>query len=82
MSADINQIGDLEKLGGNRAGGGLRGATWHYMNYGGNGEEIYEMSKDPHQYTNQYTNVVDDPAYSATLNEARTKFKARMAAAK
>ena len=61
----------------NRAGGGLRAASWHYMKYGEKGEELYDMVKDP----DQYTNVVDDPDYAAMLEEARTKFKARMAAA-
>ena len=59
-------------------GGGLRAANWHYMKYGEKGEELYDMVKDP----NQYTNVVNDPAYAAMLKEARTKFKARMAAAR
>jgi iduronate 2-sulfatase len=62
----------------NRAGGGLRSATWHYMKYGEQGEELYDMIKDP----DQYTNVVNDPAYAAMLHEARAKFKARMAAAR
>jgi len=58
--------------------GGLRAANWHYMNYGEKGEELYDMSKDPHQYTN----VANDPAFAAMLKEARAKFKARMAAAR
>jgi len=58
-------------------GGGLRAVKWHYMNYGKGGEELYDMIKDPHQYTN----VVNAPAYAATLKEARAKFKARTAAA-
>jgi iduronate 2-sulfatase len=62
----------------NRAGGGLRSAMWHYMKYGEKDEELYDMIKDP----NQYTNVVNDPAYATMLNEARAKFKARMAAAR
>ena len=58
--------------------GSLRAATWHYMNYGDKGEELYDMTKDPHQYKN----VVDDPVYAALLKQARMKFKSRMAAAK
>ena len=58
--------------------GGLRAANWHYMSYGKQGEELYDMIKDPHQYTN----VANDPAYAAMLKQARTKFKARMAAAR
>ena len=62
----------------NRAGGGLRSAKWHYMNYGGKGEELYDMIKDP----GQYTNLVSDPKYAAVIKQARAQFKARMAAAK
>lgn len=58
--------------------GGLRAANWHYINYGENGEELYDMIKDPHQYTN----VANDPAYAVMLKKARAKFKARMAAAR
>ena len=63
---------------GNREGGGLRSARWHYMSYGRNGEELYDMIADPHQYTN----LVNDPTNSAMLREARAKFAERMAAAK
>ena len=62
----------------NRSGGGLRSAEWHYMNYGGKGEELYDMIKDP----GQYTNLVSDPKYAAILKKARAQFKARMVAAK
>ena len=62
----------------NRSGGGLRSAEWHYMNYGGKGEELYDMIKDP----GQYTNLVSDPKYTAVLKKARAEFKARMVAAK
>lgn len=62
----------------NRPGGSLRSTTWHYMEYAGKGEELYDMVKDPHQFTN----VVNDPAYAERLNEARAKYKRRMAAAK
>jgi 5'(3')-deoxyribonucleotidase len=48
------------------------------MNYGQEGEELYDMIKDPHQYTN----VANTPAYAAMLKEARAKFKVRMAAAR
>ena len=61
-----------------RPGGSLRSATWHYIDYAGKGEELYDMVKDPHQYTN----VVNDPAYAEVLNEARAKYKKRMAAAR
>ena len=62
----------------NRGGGGLRSAKWHYMKYGDKGEELYDMRKDP----GQYTNVVSDPKYATVLEEARAQFKARMAVAR
>ena len=62
----------------NRGGGGLRSAKWHYMKYGDKGEELYDMTKDP----GQYTNVVSDPKYATVLEEARAQFKARMAVAR
>ncbi|MFT6563198.1 MAG: iduronate 2-sulfatase [Limisphaerales bacterium] len=62
----------------NLAGGGLRSAEWHYMNYDGNGEELYDMIKDP----GQYTNLVSDPKYATVLEQARAQFKTRMAAAR
>jgi iduronate 2-sulfatase len=62
----------------NRDGGGLRSANWHYMKYGDKGEELYDMVKDPHQYTN----LVSDPTYAALLKIARAQFQARMAAAR
>ena len=62
----------------NRTGGGLRSAQWHYMNYGNKGEELYDMIKDPPQYTN----VVSDPKYASVLKKARAHFKTRMKAAK
>ena len=42
------------------------------------GEELYDMIKDPLQYTTLF----NDPKSADVLNEAREKFKARMAAAK
>jgi iduronate 2-sulfatase len=60
-----------------RPGGALRSATWHYMKYGEKGEELYDMVKDP----NQYTNLVNDETHADLLDEARAKFKERMAAA-
>ena len=48
------------------------------MNYGGKSEELYDMIKDP----GQYTNVVSDSKYAAVLTQTRAQFKARMAAAR
>ncbi len=59
-------------------GGSIRAATWHYMSYGQKGEELYDMIKDP----DQYTNVVSDSKYASTLKKARALFNDRMAAAK
>ena len=59
-------------------GGGLRAANWHYMKYGEKGEELYDMVKDP----KQYTNVVNDPEYADVLADARKRFKARMIGAR
>jgi len=59
-------------------GGSIRAATWHYMSYGQKGEELYDMVKDP----GQYTNVVSDSKYAAILKKARAQYKDRMAAAK
>ncbi len=58
-----------------RPAGGIRAADWHYMNYGNQAEELYDMVKDPHQYTN----VVADPAYASLLEEARLLFQKRIA---
>lgn len=64
-------------LSGGKGQASIRSATWHYMSYGERGEELYDMVKDP----DQYTNVVDDPRYADLLEEARTTFRARMSAA-
>ena len=48
------------------------------MNYAGKGEELYDMIKDP----DQYTNVVSDSKYAAILKKAQAQFKDRMSAAK
>jgi arylsulfatase A-like enzyme len=57
---------------------GIRAANWHYMNYGDQGEELYDMVQDPHQYTN----VAFDPAYAETRAAARALLEKRMAAAR
>jgi arylsulfatase A-like enzyme len=55
--------------------GAIRAADWHYMNYGSKGEELYDMVKDPHQYTN----LVNVAAYADLLKEARLKYEQRIA---
>jgi iduronate 2-sulfatase len=61
-----------------RRGFGLRGPGWAYMTYGGKGgkqqEELYDMVKDP----KQFTNVAKVPKYAEMLKEARAKLKARL----
>ena len=52
----------------------IRAADWHYMNYGDEGEELYDMTKDPHQYTN----AVTDAEYAPLLKKARAAFQARI----
>ena len=64
-----------------RGGFGLRAANWAYMVYGskdgGTGqEELYDMVKDPRQFTN----IAKDPQYAEMLKEARAKLKARLEA--
>ena len=56
---------------------GIRSATWHYMNYGKDGEELYDMVKDPHQYVNQ----VNNPEYAELLKQARKEHEQRIATA-
>lgn len=58
----------------NRHGGGLRLADWHYMNYGEQGEELYDMKHDPHQYTN----LAGDKRYEQILRRVRSEFRQRM----
>jgi arylsulfatase A-like enzyme len=58
-----------------KVAGGIRAATWHYMNYGGKGEELYDMDKDPHQFTN----LVNDPASADLLEKAREQYQQRIA---
>lgn len=48
----------------------LRSARWAYMNYGPDGgEELYDMRKDP----GQFTNVAKDARFTAVLQEFRQR---------
>ena len=60
-----------------RKGCGLRGENWAYMRYVSGEEELYNMVKDPGQFTNQAGN----PEYEAVLNERRAAFDGRLKAA-
>jgi iduronate 2-sulfatase len=51
----------------------IRSATWTYMNYGEQGEILYDMVKDPQQYTN----VIKDRKYAETIKTARKQLALR-----
>jgi iduronate 2-sulfatase len=60
-----------------KKGAGIRSAEWAYMNFGDNGEVLevlYDMVKDPHQYTN----VIDDPKYAEIVRTARLQLENRL----
>ena len=57
-----------------KKGAGIRSSEWTYMNYGEHGEVLYDMSKDP----NQYSNVIDSPEYAATVRTARLQLYNRL----
>ena len=53
---------------------GIRSIEWTYMNYGEHGEVLYDMSKDP----NQYSNVIDNPEYAEIVRTARLQLYNRL----
>ena len=55
----------------------VRSAKWAYLNYGDDDEVLYDMEKDP----KQYTNVVGNPEYAPLLKEARAAFEQRVKSA-
>ena len=59
-------------------GAGIRSSEWAYMNFGDNGEVLYDMVKDPHQYTN----VIDDPKDTEIARTARLQLEKRLEEAK
>jgi len=61
-----------------KKGAGIRSSEWTYMNFGDNGEVLYDMVKDPHQYTN----VIDDPEYTAIVRTVRLQLEKRLEEAK
>lgn len=48
----------------------VRTNNFHYNNWLGNGEELYDIQNDPYEYTNLVTNA----AYADTLTKMRTIF--------
>jgi len=52
----------------------IRSATWTYMNYGDQGEVLYDMVKDP----GQYSNLIDNPDYTETIKKAREQLSQRL----
>jgi iduronate 2-sulfatase len=59
-------------------GAGIRSTEWAYMNFGEHGEVLYDMVKDPHQYTN----VINDPEYAGAVRTARLQLENRLKEAK
>lgn len=52
----------------------LRTKRWAYMNYGKHGEELYDMEKDPQQFTS----LINNPEYAAEHAEMKKRYKNRM----
>ena len=52
----------------------IRSESWTYISYGDQGEVLYDMSKDP----SQYTNVMNDPKYTKTIEVARKQLALRL----
>ncbi len=50
-----------------------RSQRWALLDYGKNGE-LYDMQKDP----KQYTNLFDDPEYAGVVTELKTKLNAKL----
>jgi len=44
------------------------------MNYGDQGEVLYDMVKDP----GQYSNLIDNPDYTETIKKAREQLSQRL----
>ena len=52
----------------------IRSANWTYMNYGKKGEILYDMVKDPEQYTN----LIDNTDYAENVRKARRRLRQRL----
>jgi iduronate 2-sulfatase len=62
-----------EKHGKNK-GYAIRSNSWTYMNYGDQGEILYDMVKDP----KQHTNLIDNPDCLETVRKARKRLRLRL----
>ncbi|MED5400891.1 MAG: iduronate-2-sulfatase, partial [Planctomycetota bacterium] len=63
----------------NRRGFLIREDNWAYIQYGENaqsGVELFDMAKDP----KQYTNIAEMPAYKPVVNRFKARFTAKMKA--
>ncbi len=47
----------------NKGNHGIRSENWRYIRYADGSEELYDMQKDP----NEWTNLAGDPAYAAVI---------------
>ena len=56
-------------------GASWRTRDWSYMQYNDGTQEMYDMEKDP----GQFTNLAADPKHSATLQQQAAQLKARLA---
>jgi len=51
----------------------LRTENWAFLDYGKSGE-LYDMEKDP----KQYTNLIDNPGYAKVLSDMKEKLKGKL----
>ncbi|MCB1206215.1 MAG: sulfatase [Verrucomicrobiae bacterium] len=51
----------------NQGNHGVRSENWRYIHYADGSEELYDMKKDPHEWTN----LAQDPAYAGVIAEHR-----------
>ncbi|MCZ6673331.1 MAG: sulfatase [Verrucomicrobia bacterium] len=52
---------------GQKLGRAIRTQRWHYADWDGSGEQLYDLEKDP----KEYRNLVDDFQHRETLNDMR-----------
>ena len=49
----------------NKGNHGVRSENWRYIRYADGSEELYDMQKDP----NEWTNLIGDPKYDSVIDE-------------